>query len=78
MFNKEELTNIHALIIRADLNGGEATTVAILLNKIEGLINAEQTGTGELVQPERPVGIPDEPTRPDEKGEDTVSSEKEV
>jgi hypothetical protein len=38
MFNAQELQTIAALINRASITGQEATTVAILLQKIAGLI----------------------------------------
>jgi len=41
MFNKEELKNILALINIAPIKGGEATTVAILQQKIVGLLTPQ-------------------------------------
>jgi len=42
-FTKEELKNISVLIQNSQIKGAEAVTVAILLQKIERLLN-QQTG----------------------------------
>ena len=46
MFTKEELQTIFALINRANITGSEAMPVAILQQKIKGLLTKEQDEKG--------------------------------
>lgn len=43
MFTKEELTNIGKLIQSASITGRDSITVAVLLQKIEKLINPPES-----------------------------------
>lgn len=50
MFTKEELASLLALINRTNLQGNEAVTVALLIQKINGLLadNKDKQGTKEI------------------------------
>jgi hypothetical protein len=49
MFNSQELKNLYILLERTQLSGKESITCAILMQKIEKLLNEPSpiTGTGE-------------------------------
>lgn len=46
MFNNQELKNLYILLERTQLSGKESITCAILMQKIEKLINADSEPTG--------------------------------
>ena len=46
MLTKQELSVIMQLISKADIKGGDAITVALLLKKIDGLIKEEPKKEG--------------------------------
>ena len=46
MFNLQELKNLYILLERTQLSGKESLTCAILMQKIEKLMNADSEPTG--------------------------------
>lgn len=56
----EEIKNIIVLINRASVSGAEATTTAILLQKLNGMVaTSEVTGTKDLESPSSEITEPE-------------------
>lgn len=73
MFTKQELIIIRNLIRTSNIKGDDAILVSPLILKIDETI---KTGFGDMVESEGRMGVSDESTGQDEKGEDTESSTK--